>query len=59
MVMNTDGEPAIIAWAAAVQREWVKEYTKQRKQAILRQSRRSSHAFNGHAVAVAGSTLEQ
>ena len=40
MVLKTDCEPSIIAWAAAVQREWAKEDTEQRQQLILRQSLR-------------------
>ena len=49
MVLMTDGEPSIIAWAAAVQREWAKEDTEQRQQLISRQGPRGSHASNGHA----------
>ena len=44
MVLKTGCEPSIIAWAAAVQREWAKEDTEQRHQLILRQSPRGSHA---------------
>lgn len=49
MVLETDDEPSIIAWAAAVQREWAKEDTEQWQQPVLRQSPRGSHASKGHA----------
>ena len=49
MVLMTCGEPIIIAWDAAVQREGAEEDTEQRQHLILRQSLRGLHTSNGHA----------
>jgi hypothetical protein len=49
MVLQTDGEPAIRGWAAAVQREWSTEGKEIQTQSMTRASPAGSHQSMGMA----------